>query len=286
MGKLPHWMKEKKLSDLIIPGSHDSGAWYLDVNGPLAPDQPSTYQFLKKTVHKWSVTQDLDFVKQLQSGVRYFDIRIAPHPSEGSLHIVHGLYGKEISEQLRKINDFLTEHPLEVVILDFNHLLGFEKTDHSNLLNMIMHCFNSKLAKRHENLQNLSLNYLNDNNLQVVVFYNHPNTCNFVWENHWINSPWPNVQDTPSLFNFLQTALTLTHSTFIVSQGVLTPNISTILLHFRSTLKSWESNVEKDVLHWIQNLLHRYMRNLNIIIVDFITPTFCEHIIKYNQICL
>ena len=284
MGKLPNTIKEKNLSDLIIPGSHDSGAWYLDVNGPLSPDENPLFKYFPKTVHNWSVTQDLDFVQQLEIGVRYFDLRIAPHPNKGSLHVVHGLYGKEIGEQLKKINDFLTEHPLEVVILHFKRFLDFKETDHENLLNMIMHCFNGKLAKGLGDLQNCTLKHLNDDNHQVVVFYKHRNTRNFVLDNQWINSPWPNVQDTRKLLNALKTDLMSTHSTLFVSQCVLTPNAFTILSHICSTLKSWESNVENDILHWIKNLSHECLRNLNLIIVDFVTPNFCEHIIECNQI--
>jgi len=274
--------KSKKLSKLIIPGSHDSGAWFLDVDGPLAPNQPDVFQFAKTIVHNWSVTQDLDFLQQLQRGIRYLDFRIAPLREKGTYNIVHGLYGKEIGQQLQIIDEFLTNHPKEVVILDFSALYEFTEADHTELINMILSCFNGKLAKRQASFDNVTLNQLNEINSQAIVLYDANIDNEYLWNRSLISSPWPNVQDTASLVGFLNEEVAKDHLNLFVAQGVISPDAKTILANLASTLKQWgmEQDVENTVIGWagVQD-----KQKLNIVIADFVTSHFCESIIKCND---
>lgn len=100
---LTGWMNyisdDAPVTDLAIPGSHDSGCfgmpWYAE-------------------------TQDLNFAEQLERGVRYFDIRV--NKKGGDYVIFHGpVNGTDYVDLLYQIDEFMDAHPSEFLILDFSH---------------------------------------------------------------------------------------------------------------------------------------------------------------------
>jgi hypothetical protein len=50
----------------------------------------------KRIVEKWSLTQVGDFEDQLNSGIRYFDLRVLFDQSENCWKTTHGLYGPKV----------------------------------------------------------------------------------------------------------------------------------------------------------------------------------------------
>ncbi|HEU4556726.1 MAG TPA: hypothetical protein VFS20_02715 [Longimicrobium sp.] len=116
---LDRWMEDlyvfdpkfpsKRLRDLVIPGTHDSGCYSFPFN-PLTP-------FIS--------TQDKDIGAQLREGIRYFDLRITNDGSDSnpSYYIAHDTFVSDVSLD-RVINDtveFLAAHQREIVILQFSH---------------------------------------------------------------------------------------------------------------------------------------------------------------------
>lgn len=71
------WMQQmlfeighKKLSEIFIPGSHDSG----------------TYKVFNKIASPWTKTQNKTFYEQLNGGIRYFDCRLMYVTDKNSEH--------------------------------------------------------------------------------------------------------------------------------------------------------------------------------------------------------
>lgn len=98
MSSVPGW---KKLGDLSIPGTHDSGMF--DGTGP-------AYFFGKA----WAKTQSLNWSEQLKQGIRFFDIRV-----NDEMWIKHGsafANGQSLSTFLNAMVDFLKQHPKETII--------------------------------------------------------------------------------------------------------------------------------------------------------------------------
>lgn len=94
------WMKSLDedlwLSELAIPGTHDSASsvsWIQHVN-----------------------TQVLDFKRQIQFGIRFFDIRIRHTGDRFALH--HGSFflNKMFGDFLNTIDDFLSKNPSETIL--------------------------------------------------------------------------------------------------------------------------------------------------------------------------
>lgn len=92
----------------LPPGSHDSFSFYIDEASPVGPEQPETVQnfvsvfgtVAKKLMRKWLATQTMNFISQLEAGIRFFDLRIStkPRDPENELFFAHGLFSATVSE--------------------------------------------------------------------------------------------------------------------------------------------------------------------------------------------
>uniref|UniRef100_A0A3Q3VWZ6 Phosphatidylinositol-specific phospholipase C X domain-containing protein n=1 Tax=Mola mola TaxID=94237 RepID=A0A3Q3VWZ6_MOLML len=124
MSQLPAELHSIHLFKLIIPGSHDSMSYDLDVNSSIIEPERlkrfSKFCCVRKMVRKWAMTQDETITNQLDAGVRYFDLRIARKRNDVNptrLYFYHGLYTrtdvevkKEMSEITPKILPLLIIH--------------------------------------------------------------------------------------------------------------------------------------------------------------------------------
>lgn len=101
------------LNRIAIPGAHDAGTAGVFYAGE---------------------TQTYTVGEQLASGARYFDIRVRKR-EDGSLHIYHDIInGGPFDEVMDEITDFITAHPTEVLLLDFQHFDGGSQQDVLDIL--------------------------------------------------------------------------------------------------------------------------------------------------------
>lgn len=298
MGSLPVCLSNMPLSNLAIPGSHDSFSYWVDEKSPVGPDQATSIKRLakismvKKLMKKWSVTQNLTFKEQLESGIRYFDLRVSSKPEEAEIEIyyIHGLYGIKVWDGLTEINTFLTNHSTEVVLLDFNHFYAMEHEHHFYLVNMLQEVFGSKLCTA-DCVENITLQYLWEKKYQVLVFY-HYNIWNeypFLWAGNKMPAPWANTTNVRKLIQFLETTLgeRAKRGTFHVSQAILTPRVKTIVRGLKSGLKN--TLVHRNlpmILNWVKMQKPGAM-GVNIITSDFVELVdFAETVIGLNYLLL
>ena len=229
MGELADKIANKKLREIVIPGTHDSLTYDISQNSQLAPDNPvnstmANYQAFKEKVHKlfskeeitdsllkkfisgWSKTQSKSAYEQLMSGIRYFDLRVLRRATDGEMFVVHGMYSINIDILIYDISRFIKEHPKEIIILDFNHLYNM-KTGHEILIKKLNDAFgNSKFIPRSKTVSN-TLNDFWQAEQQIIAIYDdqqsvekHPE----LWSQESIVSPWANAQDIWGLKTGLQ----------------------------------------------------------------------------------
>ncbi|XP_075445664.1 PI-PLC X domain-containing protein 2 [Ascaphus truei] len=298
MGTLPLCLSTLPLSNLAIPGSHDSFSFWVDEKSPVAPDQATTIKRLakislvKKLIKKWSVTQNLTFTEQLESGIRYFDLRVSSKPEEvgRDIYFIHGLYGIKVWDGLKEISGFLTYHNKEVVLLDFNHFYAMEHRHHFDLVNMMQEVFGNKLCTT-ECVENITLQYMWENKFQVLIFY-HYDICHeysFLWPGNKMPAPWANTTNVHKLIQFLETTLgeRSKRGTFHVSQAILTPRVKTIVRGLKSGLKNTlvHKNLPR-ILNWVKIQKPGAM-GVNIITSDFVELVdFAETVIGLNYLLL
>lgn len=114
----PTWMnefkdkiKDAKIRNLFIPGTHDSGSYRSDFrlveHETIAP--------------KYAYTQDEDIRSQLIHGIRYFDIRVAYYLlDKNHFWVNHGVYKMNpLVDILRHVKEFV-QNTNEIVIFDIH----------------------------------------------------------------------------------------------------------------------------------------------------------------------
>lgn len=112
---LSNWMENnknfidnKKLSDIVIPASHDSGGYSMK---PLSGTD---------IFGKAAQTHTVNFAGQLKAGIRYFDIRM--ELENGIPVLSHGpVRGATAAEAFRPLLKFLESHKNELVIVEISH---------------------------------------------------------------------------------------------------------------------------------------------------------------------
>jgi len=294
MTRLPKSVKEKPLSALAIPGSHDSFTHSLVPGSEAGPDQPEPirkfakdFPCLAKFIFpRWSYTQSRDVSYQLEHGIRYFDIRLVAHKGNGPERfvIIHCLCGQPVLGILENIKQFLDNHAGEVVLLDFQHLYNFDEKDEADLTTMVIDIFGKSLCPQPHDLANLSLQSMNSSRQQVIAILPRPR-CSLFWSRTVCPTPWPNTRSSTHLRRFLTEGLkTRNPRCLFVSQAVFTPNLATVILNFFSTLKkSCARRCNLTTRAWLTET----GASPNILITDFVLSDQCSgqivsHLINLN----
>jgi 1-phosphatidylinositol phosphodiesterase len=106
---ISNWMglvgDAKKLSELSIPGTHDSGARYID---------PTVYK-LRKSPRL--TTQTAGIREQLDAGIRFLDIRVGYTKGRFLLYHEDAFENLGFADVRNICSEFLTAHPKETIIL-------------------------------------------------------------------------------------------------------------------------------------------------------------------------
>ncbi|GAU93567.1 hypothetical protein RvY_05492 [Ramazzottius varieornatus] len=299
------WMKSLPLeiietcpiSALAIPGSHDSGSYWLDMYGPFAPDQTRWLSRIlaifpwiaRPIVYRWSITQVADFKNQLELGIRYLDLRISSGPGPNQYSVVHGLFGINIENCLQTVWDFSNSHPSEIIILDFNHLYAMVLADHQALVELVIKHLGDRLVPP-QPLEMVTLASLWGTKGRVICIYQNdiardPKYSIFIWPSETIKSPWPNVANSQQLLHCLDQRYQCGPpplQSFYVTQGVITPDAPLIVRHPFSSLRDFMAvEVTKELLQWVDS--RRAGNWFHIVIADFAeTAEFCQAIISLN----
>ncbi|XP_023333041.1 PI-PLC X domain-containing protein 3 isoform X2 [Eurytemora carolleeae] len=287
------WMTRlpEKASSLCIPGSHDSFTSSLVPGCIPGPDQPELIRKLAKDfpriaqhiLYRWSFTQHKDVVYQLENGIRYFDIRLVAVNDE--FVIIHCLFGEPIQNILSKIKLFLQENPGEIVILDFQHLYNFTPENNMELENHVKQEFGESICPCPQDPGEVSLDFMNSFRFQVICFHPRPISRLF-WPRYLAPNPWANTTSSAKLKRFLTKGLDeRPKGLLFISQGVFTPQLSTIIFHCFSDLEhSCTRRCNRTVRSW----LNKTRSKPNIVITDFVLCNKCScdiinKIIRLNQ---
>jgi hypothetical protein len=138
MEDLSPFIEKRPLNRIALPGTHDSGTSTLSRDSAISRDASSTIwnagltPGIKSRVYDWALAQNLSVADQLQSGIRYLDIRvldnrlvetfdqdkaIADEAREKQIFIVHSMFGARIEVILDQVEAFLSKNLKEIVIL-------------------------------------------------------------------------------------------------------------------------------------------------------------------------
>lgn len=272
----------------------------LYTNHPVANDEGrllravGRIKIIRYFIRKWAITQSVSVIEQLKAGIRYFDVRLSIpdcHTSLTGIHVLHALYGRQLSYILFEINRFLMSHKKEVIILDFNHFYNFDFVSFKEFIKLIENSFALKTLTPRCPLSGLSLDFMWKYGYQIIAIIPYHYSDNqmkisWIWGPESIVSPYPNVNRLDHLFKFLEITLKNHRKThkecFYVTQAILTAKFRDICFHPWSSLKeTFSIKCTEQTVSWISSFAHPSF--FNIIMCDFINYyNFCEIVAYLN----
>jgi hypothetical protein len=197
---------------------------------------------LRSIAAPWAVAQGLDFLTQLQCGVRYLDLRTQVY--NGNFMFVHGFVGASLQSLLGAVSQFLRQpgYGNEVILLNFNHFYDFNGTNYTAFLDTLKTSLGSLLITYPTNIANpATMTYgqvINGGSGRVVVMCDLPSdvsTANypFVWPTKAVApSYWPNQATPDTLLPVLDELIAGTRpvqpDVFFILPGDLTPNMAVL----------------------------------------------------------
>lgn len=141
MGKLIEKNNALTLTDLTLPGTHDSGTY-------------------GGTHEEGTQCQTMDFRTQLESGIRFLDLRLKRYDDSNDLGIFHQAYTQNLwfrQQVLPAIAQFLAENPTECVIICVNHAMDGEVSFDAMLHEILMQGMPTNKVYDHNNTWRFSL---------------------------------------------------------------------------------------------------------------------------------
>ncbi len=282
-----HWMhnmsdqiQDKKLGQICIPGSHDSGTY--DIKEDSTIDESSAPPVLRhlsnvpllgvgidKIIKRWAKTQLMTILHQLQAGIRYLDIRITGRGGTTipEIWVTHSMLSVPLTTVIEDIRQFCKECPQEFVILDINHIYDMTPQQKDDMKTWI----NSMLPTAPQDevlpmLQNSTLRQLWNTTVRVFVLYEN-GTSDSVVTTHW-----PNSNNDGEIIQFLENDISKrpTNTPLYVSQGIKTPDNGQIIgtvIHGVDNILAVARGWNGLVVRWYTDET-KYKQNRNIIILD------------------
>lgn len=210
--------------------------------------------------------------------------------SDKKFYFVHSLYAGEVEDTLSCLNDFCDMSNEEVIILDFQHFYDFDKTKHKLLKDYLLREFGDKFYGRNQGkteLKDITLEKVAQLKKQIIVIYREDSELidQFWYSAQW-PTQWPNVTTTENLKASLESKLKRRKfKQGIISQAILTPDLSFILLRFWSTLrKQCAIKVQNDLYKkWLPDRMpgeftSQQPPTWNVIIADFVDLNYEEFV--------
>uniref|UniRef100_A0AAY5ERV7 Phosphatidylinositol-specific phospholipase C X domain-containing protein n=1 Tax=Electrophorus electricus TaxID=8005 RepID=A0AAY5ERV7_ELEEL len=294
MSTLPEQLWDIPLTNLAIPGSHDAMSYCLDIASPLVRSESDTFRlvdrafycFTRPVIYKWATTQIKSILDQLQSGVRYFDLRIAHKQGDTSndLYFTHVIYTQlTVVETLQMVATWLTAHPKEIVILACSHFEGLSKILHEEFIYSLKKTFGSKLCPHNADM---TLRGLWFSGYQVVLSYE--DQAAEAHEELWHEIPywWANEANADQLLQYLNWKKEAGRPDgFFVAGLNLTADRCFMTSHPHLSLKSMTLENWTCVKRWLEDQKPGAdPMNINIIAGDFVgLVPFCSLVISLNK---
>eukprot|EP00934_Nitzschia_sp_Nitz4_P000940 Nitzschia sp. Nitz4//scaffold9_size221794//55570//56967//NITZ4_001332-RA/size221794-processed-gene-0.316-mRNA-1//-1//CDS//3329560959//940//frame0 len=289
-----HDLGSRKLCEVAIPGTHDSGTYKFDKEKGASSDSGLTKvesildhgrllgklndAILENVFERLCRCQTLSIQGQLEMGIRYFDLRVAYHADSGRFLTCHGVYCVDMEEILQEVANFLAENSKEIVLLEFKKLFDMEQEQHEALTGMIHDILGDKLANRDECNQLATVQEFWDKGYQAVVCYDNGEVAlasdGTLWPlRRHLESPWPNAGDTNDLHEKLKEKVVSNEGKrFFVMQGILTPDADLIKSELWESggvsIKSIAKKCSGKVVDWVEEW--KPSTKLNVVIVDYV----------------
>ena len=207
-----------------------------------------------------------------------------------SFRFCHALYGQKIQHDLEDIAQFASNHPEEVLLLDFNHLYGFENEEKfTTFIDLIVSFFPGKIWSSEDtektSFESVSISEILARNKQILLFSKQlfDRKFSFIFPTKALRSYWPNKNKKSSVNQFnLITLQSKLDSQMSVIQCIMTPRLENVISPRNRSLFRYERNLMRELPDWLERTRIEGLKP-NIIITDFIGEnSFVSKVIAYN----
>lgn len=265
---MSHLNLDTRIIDTKIPASHDSSCY------------PTTNVF-QDFANQWvgAVTQLEGYTAQLNTGVRYFDMRIARHNGDLYMHHNTDWFFETFDQVLSQIRAFSDAHPGEYIFLD----LDFDTNDASLsgeiLTKITNHLDESRISTAHVNggLFNPNVTWRDLGQARFLIAWSLNNWGGKTWmmyNEYFRYSPYDDFDkhDPNWITNYLTNQLAAwDKSRLMVSQAINTP-----LLSFVTHPGELDANAQATLNYWA----YTHLQSANIIMRDFVNAGYNSSIIN------
>ncbi|KAL3277122.1 hypothetical protein HHI36_012478 [Cryptolaemus montrouzieri] len=228
-----------RLGELMIPGTHNSGAWT-----GVAP-------YLSNYVYN----QDRNLYEQLVFGQRYFDVRVGISPED---------------------NTFYKKSPKEIIVIDihkFNVPANFQQAHHEKLLKVLEEKIGKYIIPRMYrgiNMHGPKLNTLWKTGKSIIIAYADKETMEKnppLWPP--VRRFWGNKRTEKELLQYIikVAGTTIPGNPMEVLMAEMTPNLVYILTNPLKSLGYLADLINKNITNWLCD--NKLEKKVNIIASDF-----------------
>ncbi len=312
MQNLPDTVKARPMTQLKLLGSHDSGAYRLNLTATppmeetpmmdwvvdIARDNPEANQVLRQV----TLAQRLNISEQLQQGIRALDLRILYNSDVQEFFMSHSMATDTLSSGLAQIRQFMTEHPGELIVIqmqdDAEH--GEMTAPHNHEAISMVHAalgqFLIPVTQNRTLNSTMTLGTLVKSNKRILFSFLDRLSRKYgdIWSSSVINTSWPNGQTVNESLSTIQTYLpALRHAKNTLLNLVfftITPTKDSIIAGVigealcggvADSLFEWASQINAASMAFIsQNL--SLLKGLNIISIDNPSDGDVEQAIAWN----
>jgi hypothetical protein len=307
MGEMKDVIYNKKLTDVILPGTHDSGAYRLDDAFAPGSDLNSALQDIVKIakflhieglynlIRGWAISQSGNIYEQLNGGIRFIDLRAAFDNSTQTWRTDHMLMGDEIDTMIAGVEQFIDENPSEIVVIQISHYaVSFTDVELDTLAKIFLARLGSKMFERKSNFD-FTIGDMVASNKRVLVTASRDRMYtaytqfwpDYVFEGGYANSNDLATMEQHNLQQLQQYGgegklflmfFTLTmQGASDVERGILDPS------HNPHTLYTLASVANPDFDRWVRQVSSSYQMS-NILMTDwFENTTLIETVKRINR---
>ncbi|XP_066522520.1 PI-PLC X domain-containing protein 1-like isoform X2 [Hoplias malabaricus] len=256
-------------------------SYCLDKHSPVLHSQPKILTVLDQLVpciirpciKKWGTTQELVISTQLDSGIRFLDLRIAhkEKDSDQTFHFAHGIYSLvTVKEALTDVADWLEQHTKEVVIIALSAFDDVNPEQHRRLIDFLKGLFDKKLCPKGEVP---TLKSCWSQGYQVILSYADGAACDHkelwpAWDYWWANESDPNL-----VISYLENKKVTVGrpDIFFVAGLNLTEDSKYVLHHLFQSMRTMTLRASGLLLDWVKKQRPGSQKTgLNIICADFV----------------
>ncbi|PSN31474.1 hypothetical protein C0J52_27149, partial [Blattella germanica] len=252
--------------------SHHSASYTIPRKAPLSPDcDPILVDLEKKFGEKLT-----DFLIDW----------VADKPGSQDIFIIQRQYGENFDKLLEEINNFLSHHAGEIIILNIRDYHISSPSAFSTYTNKIETQFNKKLCPRPSHASEVSVQRMKDSGHQVIVISHTESEAKnrMFWPASYWPTAWPGTPDVRELFKFLEKGLDKrSPDKGYVTEAMLSPNGIFIVLNVLSNRKEALSEIcNEQLIPWLKQQTPG-PKGINVVICDFVSSAFCKTVVDMNK---